>query len=45
MELDFDATVLASSTLVMLFGMVLLLAVQRLIGLDTMTRSEAGARG
>jgi len=45
MELDFDATVLASSTLVMALGMVLLLLVQRLIGLDTMTRSEAGVRG
>ena len=45
LETDFDATVLASSTMVMLLGVVLLVAVQRLIGLDVMIRSEAGARG
>ncbi len=45
LETDFDATVLASSTIVMLFGMVLLVLVQRFIGLDTIIRSEAGARG
>lgn len=45
LETDFDATVLASSTIVMVLGMVLLVIVQRFIGLDSMIRSEAGARG
>jgi len=44
LEMDFDATVLASSTLVMLLGMGLLLVVQRLIGLDTVLRSQGAAR-
>ena len=43
LEMDFDATVLASSTLVMLLGMGLLLLVQRLIGLDTVLRSQGAA--
>ena len=42
--MDFDATILASSTLVMLLGMGLLLLVQRLIGLDTVLRSQATGR-
>lgn len=45
LEVDFDATVLASSTVVMVLGMGILIVVQRLIGLDAMLRSEAGARG
>lgn len=44
LEMDFDATILASSTLVMLLGMGLLLLVQRLIGLDTVLRSQATGR-
>jgi ABC-type spermidine/putrescine transport system permease subunit II len=45
MEIDFDARVLSSSTLVMAFGFALLLAVQKLVGLDNLTRAEAGVRG
>jgi ABC-type spermidine/putrescine transport system permease subunit II len=44
MEADFDATVLSSSTMMMGFGLVMLLLVQRLIGLDAMTYAGAGSR-
>ena len=44
MEMDFDARVLSSSTMVMAFGLIVLLLVQKLIGLDSLTRPEAGAR-
>jgi ABC-type spermidine/putrescine transport system permease subunit I len=45
MEMDFDARVLSSSTMVMLFGLALLLLVQRLVGLDRLAESQAGANG
>ena len=45
MEMDFDARVLSSSTIVMAFGLILLLLVQKFIGLDSLTRADAGARG
>lgn len=45
MAMDFDTRVLSSSTMVMLFGLVMLLAVQKLIGLDILARSQAGTRG
>jgi hypothetical protein len=45
MEMDFDARVLSSSTIAMAFGLVMLLVVQKLIGLDRFARSQAGAHG
>ena len=45
MEMDFDTRVLSSSTMAMAFGLVMLLVVQRLIGLDSFARSQAGTRG
>jgi ABC-type spermidine/putrescine transport system permease subunit I len=45
MEIDFDARILSSSTLVMLFGLILLLLVQKVIGIDGFARSQAGAVG
>ena len=44
MEIDFDARVLSSSTMVMAFGFALLLLVQKLVGLDNLTRAESGVR-
>jgi ABC-type spermidine/putrescine transport system permease subunit II len=44
MEMDFDARVLSSSTMAMIFGFIMLLIVQKLIGLDRFARSQAGAR-
>jgi hypothetical protein len=44
LDVDFEAAVLASSTLVMVLGMVLLMVVQRLVGLYAMLRSEAAAK-
>ncbi len=41
-EIDFDARVLSSSTLAMVFGLVLLLAVQKLIGIERFARTQAG---
>lgn len=38
-QFDFNPTVLASSTLVMAFSLVMLLVIQRLAGLDTLLRS------
>jgi hypothetical protein len=37
--------VLSSSTMAMAFGLVMLVFVQKLIGLDSFARSQAGARG
>ena len=45
LEIDFDARVLSSSTMVMIFGLVLLLLVQKVIGIDSFARSQAGAQG
>jgi ABC-type spermidine/putrescine transport system permease subunit I len=45
MEMDFDTRVLSSSTMAMAFGLVLLLLVQKLIGLDRLAHSQAGANG
>jgi ABC-type spermidine/putrescine transport system permease subunit I len=45
MEMDFDTRVLSSSTMAMAFGLVMLVFVQKLIGLDSFARSQAGARG
>jgi ABC-type spermidine/putrescine transport system permease subunit II len=44
MEMDFDTRVLSSSTLAMAFGLIMLLIVQKLIGLDSFARSQAGVR-
>jgi putative spermidine/putrescine transport system permease protein len=44
-QFDFDPTVLASSTLVMGFSLVMLVAIQRLTGLDTLLRSGGVAGG
>ena len=44
MEMDFDTRVLSSSTLAMAFGLMMLLVVQKLIGLDSFARSQAGVR-
>jgi putative spermidine/putrescine transport system permease protein len=44
MEMDFDTRVLSSSTMAMALGLVMLLVVQKLIGLDNFARSQAGAR-
>jgi ABC-type spermidine/putrescine transport system permease subunit II len=43
MEIDFDARVLSSSTLAMAFGLILLLIVQKLIGIDRFATTQAGA--
>ncbi|MGE5534583.1 MAG: ABC transporter permease subunit, partial [Acidobacteriota bacterium] len=42
-EIDFDARVLSSSTIAMAFGLVLLLIVQKLVGIDRFARTQAGA--
>lgn len=42
LENDFDPSILASSTLVILFSLVLLVTVQRAIGLDALLRSGGG---
>ena len=44
MEMDFDTRVLSSSTMAMVFGLIMLLTVQKLIGLDSFARSQAGTR-
>jgi putative spermidine/putrescine transport system permease protein len=44
-QFDFDPTVLASSTLVMGFSLVMLVVIQRLAGLDTLLRSGGVASG
>ncbi len=44
-EIDFDARVLSSSTIAMVFGLVLLLIVQKLIGIDRFASTQAGASG
>jgi putative spermidine/putrescine transport system permease protein len=44
-QFDFNPTVLASSTLVMGFSLVMLLVIQRLAGLDTLLRSGGVASG
>lgn len=43
LENDFDPSILASSTLVILFSLVMLLSVQRLIGLDALLKSGGGS--
>ena len=43
MQVDFDATLLSTSTAVMLVGLGLLLVVQRAIGLDALVQAEPGA--
>ena len=43
MEIDFDARVLSSSTMAMAFGLILLLVVQKLVGIDRFARTQAGA--
>jgi putative spermidine/putrescine transport system permease protein len=43
MEIDFDARVLSSSTLAMVFGLVLLMAAQKLVGIDRFARTQAGS--
>jgi len=45
MDMDFDTRVLSSSTMAMAFGLVLLLLVQKLIGLDRLAHSQIGANG
>lgn len=42
MEGDFSPSSLASATVVMVFSLVMLLAVQRIIGLDNLLRSKGG---
>lgn len=42
LENDFDPSILASSTLVILFSLVMLVVVQRAIGLDALLRSGGG---
>lgn len=42
MEGDFSPSTLASATVVMVFSLVMLLAVQRIIGLDNLLRSRGG---
>jgi ABC-type spermidine/putrescine transport system permease subunit II len=44
MQVDFDATVLSTSTAVMLLGMVLLVVAQRIIGLDSLAQADAGRK-
>jgi putative spermidine/putrescine transport system permease protein len=44
MQVDFDATVLSTSTMVMTVGLALLLLVQRLVGLDSLARADASAK-
>jgi ABC-type spermidine/putrescine transport system permease subunit II len=44
LEQDFDPSILASATLVILFCFALMLAVQRLIGLEALVRT-GGASG
>jgi putative spermidine/putrescine transport system permease protein len=39
-ETDFNPSVLASASLVIVFSLLLLLAVQRVIGLDNVVRSK-----
>lgn len=43
LENDFSPSILASSTLVIIFSLVMLLSVQRLIGLDALLKSGGGA--
>ena len=43
MEIDFDARVLSSSTMAMAFGLILLLVVQKLVGIDRFATTQAGA--
>jgi len=43
MENDFNPAVLASSTLVILFSLGLLLLMQRIVGLENLLRSGGGA--
>ena len=45
MEMDFDTRVLSSSTMAMVFGLISLLWIQKLIGLDQFAHSQAGANG
>ena len=45
MEVAFEATILSTSTAVMIVGLGLLLLVQKLIGLGTLLRSDASAAG
>jgi ABC-type spermidine/putrescine transport system permease subunit II len=45
MDMDFDTRVLSSSTMAMVFGLILLLLVQKLIGLDRFAHSQIGANG
>ena len=45
MDMDFDTRVLSSSTMAMVFGLVLLVLAQKLIGLDRFAHSQAGANG
>ncbi len=42
-DIDFDARVLSSSTMVMVFGLALLMLVQKLIGVDRFAHTQAGA--
>lgn len=44
LENDFSPTILASSTLVIFISLGMLLAVQRIVGLDAMLRSSGGGR-
>jgi putative spermidine/putrescine transport system permease protein len=44
-QFDFNPTVLASSTLVMLFSLGVLLLIQRVVGLDALLRSGGVAGG
>ena len=43
LENDFTPSILASSTLVIIFSLVMLLSVQRLIGLDALLKSGGGS--
>lgn len=45
MDVEFDATLLSTSTAVMIVGLALLLLVQKMVGLGALLRSDASAAG